>query len=440
MVHDKIKYVYTEKDFLDLFQEKIEDKLIKTFKYMFYKFKKGIFVKIKKNIITHYIFFDNLDFKNNWYNIIKLNNNINSKDEVKKFIIFSELYSKYWYIKKKYNNLNCSLEQYISKNTNKIDINKFNLEVSKWYANNGLFRYDKQCIKDEKNVIVFYDMIKELLKKFIIQDKFFFLNKRDFPIIFENNKEPYYNIFGVNEEIFDYKSTELCDIFSMSIKDNFKDILLPTFEDWYRIRSLESVLFPPIYKNYNYNFEYNWNKKINKFVFRGSSTGEGYNNLNNKRLNLIEKKEKSKFNNLIDAGITKWQLRPRIKNKKFYFINPENYNNYLNNNLSPEEQSKYKYIINIEGNVSAFRLSLELCMKSCILIVESEWKLWYSDKLKPYIHYIPIKSDLSDLDDIIEWCIKNEKVCKNIAENSYIFSNEILSKNSILDYLYKKLN
>ncbi len=71
--------------------------------------------------------------------------------------------------------------------------------------------------------------------------------------------------------------------------------------------------------------------------------------------------------------------------------------------LTPEEQSKYKYIINIDGHVSAFRLSLEMSMGCCILLVKSTipnetfgWKMWFSHLLKPYIHYVPVKSDLSD--------------------------------------------
>lgn len=431
---DEIKYIYKEQDFYNLFNKNIENKIKNTFKYIFFKFKKGIFIKISKNTLTHFIYFDNINFINNWSEIFKKNNNILTEYDVKKFITYSELYAKYWYIKTKYN-LNCSLKQFIQKNKHKIDFNKFHLDVSKWYANNGLIRYDKQNIKEEKNILVFYDMFKELLKTRKIKDTFFFVNKRDFPLVSKNNKEPYYNLFGFNVEISDYKSYNLCNIFSMSTKYFFEDILLPTFEDWYRIRSKESIFFPPSFQNYNYNFEYTWENKITKFVFRGSSTGEGYDCITNKRINIATKNNKSK---LLDVGITKLQLRPRIFNKKLFFINPDSC--ILSNKLNAEQQSKYKFIIHIEGNVSAFRLSIELSMKSCILIVDSEWKLWYSDKLKPYIHYIPIKKDLSDLEDKIKWCIENNEKCKQIANQSFIFSQEFLSKNSILNYLEKKLN
>ena len=41
--------------------------------------------------------------------------------------------------------------------------------------------------------------------------------------------------------------------------------------------------------------------------------------------------------------------------------------------LSRQEQSQYKYILNIQGYVSAFRLSSELRMNSVILICESDY-------------------------------------------------------------------
>ena len=60
------------------------------------------------------------------------------------------------------------------------------------------------------------------------------------------------------------------------------------------------------------------------------------------------------------------------------------------------EQRKYKYIINIDGHVKAFRLSMELGSGCVGFTCESEWKLWYSNMLIPYKHYVPVKSDLSD--------------------------------------------
>jgi len=111
----------------------------------------------------------------------------------------------------------------------------------------------------------------------------------------------------------------------------------------------------------------------------------------------------------------------------------------LVNFLSPEQQSTYKYIINIDGHVSAFRISLELNMGSTILLVDSPWKMWFSRFLIPYVHYVPVKSDLSNLIDQVKWCQTHDSDCETIANNARLFYVKYLSKNAILDYLQKTL-
>jgi len=103
--------------------------------------------------------------------------------------------------------------------------------------------------------------------------------------------------------------------------------------------------------------------------------------------------------------------------------------------LTFNEQAQYKYILCIDGHVSAFRLSFELSYGSVLLIQDSKYKLWYRHLLVPYVHYIPVSADLSDLIEKIRWCKDNNEQCREIAMNSVKFYNEWLCKDSILDYL-----
>ena len=143
----------------------------------------------------------------------------------------------------------------------------------------------------------------------------------------------------------------------------------------------------------------------------------------------------------LNAGITKWQLRPRKIQGEQYLqtidINTLPFG--LVDKLSPIQQSNYKYIINVDGNVSAFRLSLELNMGSVILLVDSPWKIWYRDMIVPYTHYVPIKQDLSNLIDQIKWCRKNDSKCKEIVQNAQDFFNKYLQFDGILDYMQKTI-
>ncbi len=56
-----------------------------------------------------------------------------------------------------------------------------------------------------------------------------------------------------------------------------------------------------------------------------------------------------------------------------------------------------------------------LLSNSLALKQESDEIQWFYIALKPYEHYIPIKNDMSDLLEIIEWARKNDDKCKKIS-------------------------
>ena len=75
---------------------------------------------------------------------------------------------------------------------------------------------------------------------------------------------------------------------------------------------------------------------------------------------------------------------------------------------------------------------------SVILKVESKCvadSMWYFPLLRPYIDHVPVKADLSNLLEQIEWCRNNDEKCRIIANNAYNLYNKYISRNGILDYL-----
>ena len=390
-----------------------------TFKYMFYKFKKGIFVKIVNNQLKVFLPFSNANFFNEW------SENIDS----------SNIHEIYEYA--------CKIEgrKYNSKN--------INTNVNSWYANNYLLRHEYPIKESDTNVCVLKNMIEELCSNRTIPDIEFFLNRRDFPLHTSDSTEPYFDIW--NSENIPLKShnyEKYSPILSMSKSNKFEDILIPTHEDWTRVQSLENKWFPSSSRSTTTHSEdiFKWKTKKPIALFRGSSTGRGISIEDNIRLKVsymssLNLKDEKDNLNYLDAGITKWNVRPKkISNfSKLQTIDIESLPFGLSNYLSLKEQSEYKYIIHIDGHVSAFRLSLELSLHSVILMVDSEWKMWYSDKLKPYVHYVPVKKDLSDLIEQIKWCKNNDDKCKKISENAFDFYNNFLNKNAILDYFQKTL-
>ena len=77
-----------------------------------------------------------------------------------------------------------------------------------------------------------------------------------------------------------------------------------------------------------------------------------------------------------------------------------------------------------------------------LLIVKSpkNYSIWFTPLLKEYIHYIPIKEDLSDLIDKIKWCQQNDTKCKEIAYASYNLAINELTLEKALEYTAYSLN
>jgi hypothetical protein len=375
--------------------EKEEEKVKHTFQYLFHKFKKGIYVKIRNNQIVSFLPFSKYNYTNEWGSNIKVD-------------------------KTKYSSI-IDLIKYSSKQSGyTISTTKINYNPSKWYGNNYLVRTEYPINERETNVDVIKDMLTQLCLHRSLPDIEFFLNRRDFPLLKKDLTEPYDALYNKNNlPLKSHSYSSYCPIFSMVTTNEHADICVPTFVDWNRVNNTNGKSTVPLqFKN-----------KIQKAVFRGSNTGSGTNLSDNVRLRLA-----SMIHEDLDVGITKWNTRVQVGKEYLDCLNVSSLPFGLVQPLSYEEQANYKYIINIDGHVSAYRLTHELGFGSVILLNESNYKMWFTPFLKEYVHFVPIKNDLSDLLTQIQWCKNNESICCDIADNAKIFYTTYLHKDSIFDF------
>ncbi|GHV49490.1 hypothetical protein AGMMS49579_01320 [Spirochaetia bacterium] len=387
-----------------------------TFNYIFNKFKKGVYIKISNNNLETFLPFSKQRFINDWGHLMKY--------DITKYNSFNDMFKQ--------------ISESSGYNFNNLRVNKY---PNQWFANNCLIRFEFPSKDSDVDYATYIHMFQTLCKERQVPNVEFFLNKRDFPILTKNGTEPYFHIFGLNKKIIGNYNGPWAPILSISGSNNFADIPIPTYEDWVRTISQEDdIVFKPNCKSYKYNFDIPWENRKPIAVFRGGSTGCGTRVDNNQRLNLIM--IAASVPDLIDAGITNWNLRPRkVINEQFLQTIDISKFPPLVKKLSPEEQAQYKYIINVDGHVSAFRLPLEMSSGSCILLVDSShgWKMWFSDMLIPFTHYIPVKQDLSDLIEKIKWCKNNDEKCKEISLNALNFYKTHLTKKPMLDFLQQIL-
>jgi hypothetical protein len=177
--------------------------------------------------------------------------------------------------------------------------------------------------------------------------------------------------------------------------------------------STNSIIFPlvgyhlPSVLKIEDNISYK--HKNNKLFWRGTTTGDD-NILHNIRYNIISRN--FNIHPDIDIGFSNFCQCVYDNNKQAFDI-------LKKDNLDKKNQLHFKFILNIEGNDAASSFPWALASNCCPLHnypFRSETYL-FGQGLEPYIHFVPIKNDGSDLLEIYYWCLNNQEKCETISLN-----------------------
>lgn len=95
---------------------------------------------------------------------------------------------------------------------------------------------------------------------------------------------------------------------------------------------------------------------------------------------------------------------------------------------------QYKYQINVDGTVAAYRMPYLLTGGGLVLKQDSPYYEHFYKQLNAWEHFVPVKRDLSDLVDRVKWAQKNDEKAKQIAINARNFGNENLLPQHVICY------
>jgi len=201
-----------------------------------------------------------------------------------------------------------------------------------------------------------------------------------------------------------YESDELPVLTKARIIGKENNGILLKYEYNYHWHILENLKDP-----------YEWCEKINSIIWRGNSY-TGYNKKYNRALFI------NKYYKNYNVGFYDNTPNPNIPIEQ------------IKDKLTVQEQLKYKYLICLEGNDVGTSLKWSLFSNSVVLMAKPVIEGWLMEGLlEPYVHYVPLKDDFSDLDEIIQWCITNDDKCKEISINSTKYMNQFLNHNEELN-------
>lgn len=109
------------------------------------------------------------------------------------------------------------------------------------------------------------------------------------------------------------------------------------------------------------------------------------------------------------------------------------------NFVSLPDHCLHKYLIDLEGVGYSGRLKILLFSGRPLFVQERRWEEFYFQDLQPFVHFIPVSNDLSDLSRQIGWAEAHPDECNRIAQNAQSFAMSQLTRDAAICSLRKTL-
>lgn len=194
------------------------------------------------------------------------------------------------------------------------------------------------------------------------------------------------------------------------------------------------------------NLEYAWENKKDQAFWIGATTGGFYNKANKKTHEgfLYTKENYKKFARIKIVDLS-FKFPELLYARLNYLVQMKDdlkpiLQDYVANHISIKDHMQYKYQVALDGNgVSSSRLYWQLFSNSVLLKQDTNSIRWYHNALVKYKHYIPVKNDLSNLIDQINWAKAHDKEVQQISINANDFAVNNLKLSDNLYYLYNLL-
>jgi len=163
--------------------------------------------------------------------------------------------------------------------------------------------------------------------------------------------------------------------------------------------------------------------KTHGVAWRGAATGHPWKN--SARFKLIDRWHGDKAHPEIDVGLSNYPAG---------FQQDQIDMTHLADRLEVSNMTDKRYILYVEGNDVASSGAWNLMSTSVVMMSPPKTEsMVLHGLLQPWVHYIPLKEDFSDLAEQMEWCQANLDECEDIAHRASLFMYHMWPGSSYAD-------
>lgn len=281
-------------------------------------------------------------------------------------------------------------------------------QFSEAYCNGAIVNFVEACLSKIKN---------NLLCVIPANDGNYFM--KDMTLL--NDKEKHMGLINIKSILDEYQPTS-------------KKIIIATLAQLYEDPEI-SYLYLPLSDYFFVNGAFShfekelipWEDRQSIAFWRGGCSGYYCND-------YIESARYRTVNELLHYKNTNVKLTKRFD----WHLNRTIPEEYFDAVCELSDFFKYKIVLIIDGNTIASS-HMWTFATGAVPVMISNAKCWFSPFLKPFVNYVPVQYDLSNLRETIEWLIMNDEKAKEIAENALLFSKEYFSSEFQKKYIEDEL-
>jgi Glycosyl transferase family 90 len=184
----------------------------------------------------------------------------------------------------------------------------------------------------------------------------------------------------------------------------------------------------------SYQLTYPWSEKLAQVVWRGALSGDHSHEHHHPRWTLGKMVAKYETTGVFDVGLVSIPARHDHLHLNLSEVGG------LKQPMRPMESfMKYQAILDIDGVSWSSRFGKLLCYNSVVLKVDPQYVDYFHFRdLQPYVHYVPVRYDLSDLLSQTLWALdpSNMNAVRKIIQNANDWCKHRMVWASIaIDYL-----
>mmetsp|Transcript_14686 Transcript_14686/g.35469 ORF Transcript_14686/g.35469 Transcript_14686/m.35469 type:complete len:410 (+) Transcript_14686:72-1301(+) len=100
----------------------------------------------------------------------------------------------------------------------------------------------------------------------------------------------------------------------------------------------------------------------------------------------------------------------------------------------------HKYVLSLAGNTYGSSFKHQLRSGGCVIRQDERSYEWFEHFVEPWVHYVPVAWNLSDLMEKIAWARENDDRAREIAEAGVQRSRELFSRRKMACYTFVALH